>query len=446
MLHALKRKGIYWLDLAKDANELIKACVQCQRHNITQKGYNPLRPILATLPGDSWGIDLAGPFIPSERGNQYLLVMIDIATKYYVLKAIPDKSAAAVCNEILNVITTFGPFRKLQSDHGTEFVNSIMSTLKKHLAFDHALISQYHPRSNGASERAVQSAVKTIKKQIDGNVADWDVKVAPTQLFLNTKFNIRTKSTPFSLMFGRNPNDFIDFSKEKDIKTTQKNNLDLQNKIKVMSEIVYPAVYEQVKQVTDKQKSKFDSKHRMLDIPAGSTVMILITDRQNKLDPKYKGFYEVIRKTAAGTYVLKNEQGFIEPRNYPPSLLKVTSENIIPKEDYFEVEAIIGHKVDTDTNNYLYRCKWLNYDESFNTWEPPSSFTDPKFITEYWRRIGKIPESTTATNKANKKLLKDIKDHKPEINPGSITRKRSTKSNKDQSTHAHKHKRTRRSQ
>ena len=28
--------------------------------------------------------------------------------------------------------------------------------------------------------RAVQSAVKTIKKQINGNVAEWDYKVGPT--------------------------------------------------------------------------------------------------------------------------------------------------------------------------------------------------------------------------------------------------------------------------
>ena len=80
MLNALKRQGIYWSDLKKDANELVKACPQCQRHNITQKGYNPLRPVLATLPGDSWGVDLTGPFVTSKRGNQYLLVMIDIAT------------------------------------------------------------------------------------------------------------------------------------------------------------------------------------------------------------------------------------------------------------------------------------------------------------------------------------------------------------------------------
>ncbi|GAA5817167.1 hypothetical protein MFLAVUS_010709, partial [Mucor flavus] len=142
-------------------------------------------------------------------------------------------------------------------------------------------------------------------------------------------------------MFGRNPNDFEDFSQEKDIKTTRKINDDLQKKIRHMTEIVYPAIYEQVKQVTDKQKSKFDAKHKIIDIPNGSKVMILITDRQSKLDPHYKGYYTTVRKTAAGTYVLRNEQGFLEPRIYPPSLLKVTSNNTIKDDNYFEVEAII---------------------------------------------------------------------------------------------------------
>lgn len=431
ILQALKRNGIYWLNLKKDANELIQACIPCQRHNIIQKGYNPLRPVLATLPGDSWGIDLAGPFTTSIRGNNYLLVMIDIASKFYILRAIPDKSALSVATEILDVICTFGPMRKLQSDHGTEFINSLVNSIKENLGFNHALISQYHPRGNGASERAVQSAVKTIKKQINGNVAEWDMKVPPTQLFLNSKYNVRTKSTPFSLMFGRNANDFEDFSKIKDQPTSRKLNKELQHKIQFMSEVVYPAVYEQVKRVTNKQKAIFDKSHKMIDIPVGSTVMILITDKQNKLDPHYKGFYKIVRKTAAGTYVLRNEKGFIEPRNYPPSLLKVTSSDIIPEDDiFYEVEAIIGHKRDS-YNQYLYRCRWLNYDDSHDTWEPADNFTDSKFITEYWRRIGEIPESTKAINKANKKILKGVNSQNFVTNSEPAKRKRSTEMNKD---------------
>ena len=432
LMNALKRQGIYWTKLKEDAIELIKACIQCQRHNITQKGYNPLRPVLATLPGDSWGIDLASPFTTSTRGNEYLLVMIDIASKFHFLRAIPDKSAATVAIEILNVICTFGPMRKLQSDHGTEFVNSLIATLKKHIGFEHALISQYHPRGNGASERAVQSAVKTIKKQINGNVAEWDCMVGPTQLFLNSKYNIRTKSTPFSLMFGRNPNDFENFSQEKDKPTSERINEELQNKLKFMTEIVYPAVYEQVKRVTNKQKEKFDTKHKIMDIPINATVMILVTDKQNKLDPHYKGFYKVINKTLGGSYVLKNEKGFIEPRNYPPSLLKVVSDKIMPEDEkYYEVEAIIGHKKD-EQNNYLYRCRWLNYDESEDSWEPAENFSDPKFMTEYWKRIGEIPEGIKAVNKANKKLLKELSDQKTQLSRNPSKRKRLTPKSTDQ--------------
>ncbi|KAG2191768.1 hypothetical protein INT47_010343, partial [Mucor saturninus] len=285
IVHALKRKGIYWTNLKNQANELIQSCIQCQRHNITRKGYNPLRPVTATLPGDSWGIDLAGPFTMSTKGNEYLLVMIDIASKFYVLRAIPDKSMATVALQVLDIIGTWGPMRKLQSDGGREFVNSLMKCIKENVGFEHALISQYHPRANGASERAVQSAVNTIKKQIVGNVADWDLKVPSAQLFLNSKYNARTKSTPFSLMFGRNPNDFVDFSQEKDSATAEMIRKELQEKIKRMTEIVYPAVYENVKHVTEKQKQKFDTSHKMLDLKPGSTVMILITEKQNKLDP-----------------------------------------------------------------------------------------------------------------------------------------------------------------
>ena len=433
ILNALKRKGIYWLTLRKDADELIKACIPCQRHNISTKGYNPLRPVLATLPGDSWGIDLAGPFTTSTKGNNYLLVMIDIATKYYVLKAIPDKTALTVATEVLKVICTFGPMRKLQSDKGTEFVNSLMTVIKENLGFEHALISQFHPRSNGASERAVQSAVKTIKKLINGNVGDWDLKVPPTQLFLNTKYNLRTKSTPFSLMFGHNANDFEDFGKQKDKATTYETEKYLQKKIKLMTEIVYPAVYEQVKKVTEKQKQAFDDNHKIVDIPIGSTVMIYIVDMKGKFDATYEGYYTVMRKTTAGTYVLKNEKGFYTKRNYPPSLLKVVSDKIIPKAElFYEVDAIIGHKKD-DEHGYLYRCTWKDYDESHDSWEPPSCFTDAKFITEYWRRIGEIPESIKAVNKANKRKLKELnqaeKNKASNSNAGTKRQKNKRRSN-----------------
>jgi transposase InsO family protein len=398
--YGLKRKGIYWSNLKNDAIELVKSCVSCQQFNIVKKGYNPLRPITATLPGDSWGIDLAGPFKTSLRGNNYLLIMVDIATRYCVLKPIPDKSSLSIVKELVDLMITFGIPRVIQSDNGTEFVNEMMSLLAEHSGFEHRLISAYHPRANGVSERWVQSSVNTIKKQVNGMSADWDLYVGPTQLHLNTKYNERTKTPPFTLMFGRNANDFEDFSKEKDKAKRTEINQQLQDKIKMMSEIVYPAIYKRSLLVAQKQKDSFDKSHKLIDIPIGAEVMVKVLQKNNKLDPNYIGTYKVLRKTKGGSYVLQNEKGQIEPRNYPPSLLKLVNIDPIKSNDkFYDVEAIVSHK--KVNGKYIYNVRWKGYTPEDDTWEPAENFIDPRFINEYWKRIGMVPEDLSWKRKYN---------------------------------------------
>jgi hypothetical protein len=233
---------------------------------------------------------------------------------------------------------------------------------------------------------------------VNGMSADWDLYVGPTQLFLNTKYNERTKTPPFTLMFGRNANDFEDFSKEKDKATRNEVNNQLQEKIKMMTEIVYPAIYERTKLVTQKQKEIFDKTHKLIDIPIGAEVMIKVLQKGNKLDPNYIGLYKILRRTSGGSYVLQNEKGQIEPRNYPPSLLKLVNVDPVKSNDkFYDVEAIVAHK--KVNGQYLYNVRWKGYTENDDTWEPHQNFVDPKFINEYWKRIGVVPEDFSWKNK-----------------------------------------------
>ncbi|KAG0858323.1 hypothetical protein G6F16_013423 [Rhizopus arrhizus] len=199
--------------------------------------------------------------------------MVDIATRYCILKPIPDKQSMTIVKTLIDVFSNYGFPRVLQSDNGGEFVNELMQLLAENAGYDHRLISSYHPRANGVSERWVQSAVKAIKKQVEGAKADWDLYVPSTQLYLNSKYNERTKTPPFTLMFGRNPNDFEDFSQEKNEATKEELNTELLKNIKKMTEIVFPAIYERTKIITNKQKEKFDASHKLVSIPENSYVM-----------------------------------------------------------------------------------------------------------------------------------------------------------------------------
>ena len=389
---SLRRKGIYWKNLKNEAIELVKQCAECQKFNIVKKGYNPLRPISSFIPGDHWAIDLAGPFITSRCDNRFLLVMVDICTRYCVLRPIPDKQASTIARELINVFCEYGLPKILQSDNGGEFVNELMQIFAEEAGFEHRLISSYHPRANGVSENWVHKSTLAIKKRVEGANAEWDVFVPSTQLALNALESPRTKTPPFTLMFGRELNDFKNYKNEEMKKPLS--NQELVARIKHMADIVFPAIRERTEIAMNTQKEKFDTSHNLKEFTPGTHVMVLIPEKSSKLQPYYEGPYTVIRKNQGGAYILKNEEDKEIEKRFPPSALKlvdISPGEMDETEGVYIVQTILEHK--KHKGNYLYKVRWKGYDESHDTWEPAAHFTDPKLITEYWQRIGIVPES-----------------------------------------------------
>ncbi|SAL97287.1 hypothetical protein, partial, partial [Absidia glauca] len=118
MVKAVHNNGMHWTNLKQQALDIAKRCVQCQRFNIVKTGYNPHKPISAKQPGDHWAIDLAGPLPTTERNNKYLLVMIDICTRFLILRPLQDKTAESVVQALIPVFCDFGIPTILQSDNG----------------------------------------------------------------------------------------------------------------------------------------------------------------------------------------------------------------------------------------------------------------------------------------------------------------------------------------
>ena len=163
---------MHWKGIKEDAIHLIQSCDRCQKWNITKQGFHPIRTIEAELPGDHWAIDTAGPFPTSHRFNHYILIIVDVCTRFCILSAIPDKSSTTIVSTLIQVFCDFGLPKVIQSDNGTEYVNELVELFAKMAGIDHRLISAYHPRANGLAERYVKSAVNTVRKAMDINVID----------------------------------------------------------------------------------------------------------------------------------------------------------------------------------------------------------------------------------------------------------------------------------
>ncbi|KAG1443876.1 hypothetical protein G6F55_012522 [Rhizopus delemar] len=286
IVKVLYNDGLHWKNMIVDAVELVKSCVACQKHNITRKGYHPLRPVYSYLSGDHWSMDLAElPTTPND--NKYILVLLDICTRFCILRCLPNKKAKIIVGILVQVFSDFGYPRILQPDNGTEFKNVTMKLLTESTGIDHRLISPYHPQANGSAERWVKTAKIAIAKSV-----------------LNTP--------PFSLMFARKMNGFEDYRKKDPKKVVLLSYEELSERIDHMNQVVFPAIKDKTDKYVENMKKQFEKHNTMVDdFKEGSHVIAKVPTMTGSLNPVYDSPYTMIRKTRGGSYVLQDEMGLL---------------------------------------------------------------------------------------------------------------------------------------
>jgi hypothetical protein len=374
-------QGYYWPTMKKQCTEKVAACQQCLYYNTCQTGFHPLRTISAALPFDHVAIDLFGPLSPSADGNSYVLLLVDIATRFVILRPIADKTAESIVRSLFMIFTDFGIPQIIQSDNGTEFSNQIISQIATLANIDHRFISPYHPRANGAAESHVKLSKKLLFKLVHGDLEHWDAYLPSVQLTLNLRIPNRHASTPFALMFGRAYGDNTSPIK---YSTKPLTSAQIEERHRLMHEIVFPVLKSRTEVYNSQMSRHHDKRAKIINDPGlapGVSVMI-INDNAQSGEAPYIGPFKIVRRTKGGAYQIEDSSGNLLPRDLPPSKLKPISDQPLPTS--YEVEAIVNHR--DKKNNIEYLVKWKNYPSDDNTWEPPASFDSDRPILQYWKR------------------------------------------------------------
>ena len=196
-MKSLGRSYFWFPGMDKEIERIANECRDCAA---VQKMPNASTVHPWEYPSAPWSrihIDLAGPFMQND-----FLILYDAGSKWGDVKILPDTSSHTVIKKLREIFSYFGIPEVVVSDNGPQFTSHEFDTFMKTNGIRHVKSAPWHPRTNGAAERFVQTFKMGMKK----NNASIPLEKRLCNFLLSYRNQIHgaTNASPAQLMFGRN--------------------------------------------------------------------------------------------------------------------------------------------------------------------------------------------------------------------------------------------------
>uniref|UniRef100_A0AAQ4PM80 Gypsy retrotransposon integrase-like protein 1 n=1 Tax=Gasterosteus aculeatus aculeatus TaxID=481459 RepID=A0AAQ4PM80_GASAC len=304
-------RQFFWPGLKRDVSLFCRTCHVCQ---VTGKPNQvikpaPLHPVPAMgEPFEHVLVDCVGPLPKTKSGNQFLLTIMCVATRYP--EAIPLRSitAKAVVRALIKFFSTFGLPKIVQTDQGTNFLSGIFEQVLTSLSIAHRVSSAYHPESQGALERWHQTFKSVLRKYIMDSGREWDDGV-PLALFAVREIVQESLGfSPAELVFGhtvRGPLRVLKDQLTGEGSPTQRNVLTYVSRFRERLHEACSIAKESLSVAQQGMKRQFDKKALPRSLQTGDLVLVLLPIPGTSMSARFSGPYTIDRRLSDTDYVVR---------------------------------------------------------------------------------------------------------------------------------------------
>ena len=195
--------------MTNQVQQSIKSCMHCLQHkgNLSKV---PLHPIVSTTPMDLLHVDFTSikttmePNRPPKIAN--VLVFQDHFTKHIMVYVTHNQTVKTITKFLYQGnISIFGALTRLLSDHGVNFMSSIIGKMCKFLGVKKLWTMTYHPQMNGLVDRSHQTIMWMIGKLGEDEKANWPGHLAKIVHAYNATKSTVMGYSPHYLVLGHRP-------------------------------------------------------------------------------------------------------------------------------------------------------------------------------------------------------------------------------------------------
>lgn len=292
--HYLKEIAIF-PKLENKVRNVIKSCLDCQKCKISNKTYfPPLVPVMSNKLLSLVSVDLFGP-LPKSKGNfQFVLLALDVYSKFIKAYPLRNSTAVLVTRKITqNYLVDVGTPETIISDHGPCFRSDYWGSALKDCGIQPRKTSVYHPASNPV-ERYMRTLGEFLRVHCHENHKSWVDYLIPFEDCVNSTYNESTGFTPIEIVKKVKPFNFlstlVNFPPDSVI---QDHNLKLL------------ALEEHQTKKAKVRKQRFDENHSLYNFKVGDLVLLRTHHLSNALRAETKKFFALFN----GPYKIVKEVG-----------------------------------------------------------------------------------------------------------------------------------------
>lgn len=303
----------YWPGMSKDVKNYVKCCEICQ----TCKPINYVlrgemgQPKDPKSPWRMLSVDLVGPLPRSKGGFSYILVVLDVFSKFVLIHPLKKATADTVIKFLeTNVFMIFGVPSVVICDNGSQF---IANKFKKCLADYGTRIwytASYLPQANPV-ERVNRSIKSALRSYVLDNQRNWDQFIPQIGCALRSALHDSINTTPYFVNFGQE----MALSGKDHVVDSKLNSLNQQNDRLATLNNVRKKVTSNLVKAYENYSSRYNLRSRKIVFNVGDVVLkknFMLSDASKgfsaSLSPSYVKCV-VKKKVGSNCYELRNMNG-----------------------------------------------------------------------------------------------------------------------------------------
>ncbi|GJS23277.1 putative reverse transcriptase domain-containing protein [Tanacetum coccineum] len=286
-----------------------------------------VQPEIPEWKWDNITMDFITKLPRSSQGFDTIWVIMDRLTKYAHFLPIRendplDKLARLYLNRI---VARYGIPASIICDHDGRFTSNFWRSFQKALGTDISMSTAYHPKTDGQSERTIQTLEDMLRACVIDFGKGWVKHLPLAEFSYNNSYHASIKAAPYEALYGRKCRSPVCWVEVGEAQLTGPELIQ-----ETMEKIVL--IKQRMQAAQDRQKSyareggeggrwggaRGDRKRKPMEFEIGDRVMLKVSSwkgvvrfgKRGKLNPRYVGPFKVLAKVGKVAYRLKLPQEF----------------------------------------------------------------------------------------------------------------------------------------